>query len=111
MLAQELAGPRIQQADEEIVPLHVDAAADPSGRCAVVRRLDLHAAIEVHGADAEAVVPKRLERERAERGLLLGKHRGDLAFRGAVNARVAGVIRARHRERNHVGGGTGPSWS
>jgi hypothetical protein len=35
--------------------------------------------------------PKRFERERAERGLLLGKHRGDLALRGAVDARVRPV--------------------
>ena len=91
MLAQELARLRIEQADEEVVPLHVDAAADPAGRRAVVGGLDFHAAIEVHGADAEAVVPKRLERERAERRLLLGKHRGDLAFRRAVDARVGPV--------------------
>jgi hypothetical protein len=71
--------------------LHVDAAADPSGRRPVVRRLDLHAAIEVHRADPEAVIPKRFERERAEGGLLLGKHRRHLAFRGAVNARVGPV--------------------
>ena len=91
VLAQELAGLRIEQADEEVVPLHVDATTDPARRRAVVRGLDLHAAIEMHGADAEAVIAKRLERQRAERGLLLGKHRGDLAFRRAVDARVGPV--------------------
>jgi hypothetical protein len=40
MLAQELAGLRIQQADKEVVPLHVDPPADPTGRRAVVRGLD-----------------------------------------------------------------------
>ena len=82
---------RIEQADEEVVPLHVDATTDPAGRRAVVRGLDFHAAIEMHRADAEAVIAKRLERQRAERGLLLGKHRGDLAFRRAVDARVGPV--------------------
>ena len=71
--------------------MHVDPPADPAGRCAVVGGLDFHAAIEVHRADAEAVVPKRLEREGAERGLLLGKHRGDLPFRRAVDAGVRPV--------------------
>ena len=43
------------------------------------------------GADAEAAIAKRLERRRAERGLLLGKHRDHLAFRHAVDARVRPV--------------------
>jgi len=42
-------------------------------------------------ADTEAVIAKRFERERAERRLLLSKHRGDLALRGAMNARVGPV--------------------
>ena len=91
MLAQELAGLGIEQAHEEVVPLHVDATTDPARRRAVVRGLDLHAPIQMHRADAEAVIAKRLERQRAERGLLLGKHRGDLAFRRAVDARVGPV--------------------
>ena len=91
MLAQELAGVWIEQAHEEVVPLHVDATTDPAWRRAVVRGLDLHAPIEVDRADAEAVIAKRLEREWAERGLLLGKHRGDLAFRRAVDPRVGPV--------------------
>ena len=37
MLAQELAGLRREQADVEIVPLHLDALADPAGRRAVIR--------------------------------------------------------------------------
>ncbi len=76
---------------KKVVPLHVDAAADPPRRRPVVGRVDFHASIEVHGADGEAVIPKRLERQCAERRLLLGKHRGDLTFRRAVNARVGPV--------------------
>src|SRR5207244_4595320 len=53
--------------------------------------LDLDAASEVHRADTEAVIPKRFEREWAEGGLLLGKHRRHLAFGGAVNAGVRPV--------------------
>jgi hypothetical protein len=45
----------------------------------------------MHRADAEAVIAKRLERQRAERRLLLGKHRGDLAFRRAVDAGISPV--------------------
>ena len=37
---------------------------------------------------AEAVIAKRFERERPERRLFLGKHRGDLALRRAVDARI-----------------------
>src|SRR5262245_23875656 len=87
MLAQELTGLGIEQAHEEVVPLHVDAPPDPAWRGAVVRRLHLHTAIQVDGTDAEAVVPKRLEWQRAEGGLLLSKHRGDLALRGPVDTR------------------------
>ena len=88
MLAQELPGLRREQADVQIVPLHLDALADPAGRRAVVRGLDFDAAIEVHRAFAVAVIAKRFERERPERGLLLGKHRRDLPLRRAVDARI-----------------------
>ena len=88
MLAQELSGLRREQADVQIVPLHLDALADPAGRRAVVRGLDFDAAIEVHRPFAVPVIAKRFERQRPERGLLLGKHRGDLSLRRAVDARV-----------------------
>jgi hypothetical protein len=42
----------------------------------------------VHGAFAVPVVAKRLDRERTERGRLLGKHYGDLPLCRAVDARV-----------------------
>src|SRR5207237_1164982 len=72
MLAQELPGGRVEQADVEVVPLHRDAAADPPGRRAVVRGVDLDAAIEMDRSYTEAVIAKRLERQRLERRLLLG---------------------------------------
>src|SRR5262245_34764194 len=92
MLAQELPGLRIEQPDVEITPLHIDAPADPARRRTVVRRIDFDAAIEMDCADAEAVVAKRLKRQRAECGLLLRKHRGDLPFGRAVDPRVRPVL-------------------
>src|SRR4051812_33453540 len=88
MLAQQASGLRIQEPDVQVIPLHLQASADPAGRGAVVRRLDFDAAIEMDSARAEAVIPKRLQRERAQRRALLGKHHRDLALRRAVDARV-----------------------
>jgi hypothetical protein len=68
MLTQELASLWIDQPDVEIIPLDLDAPPEPAGRRAVVHRLDFDAAIEMDRADAEAVLPKRLERERPELG-------------------------------------------
>ncbi len=45
----------------------------------------------MHGAHAETVVPKGLDGERLQGGLLLGKHGGDLTFGRAVDARVRPV--------------------
>ena len=75
----------------QIVPLHVDALADPAGRRAVKGGLDLDAAVEMDRAIAKAVIAKRLEGQRPERGLLLGKHRGDLPLGRPVNPRVGPV--------------------
>ena len=76
MLTQELTSLRIEESDKQVVPLHVDTPSDPAWRGAVVRGLDLHAAIEVHGADAETVIAKRLEWKWTEGGSLLSKHGG-----------------------------------
>jgi hypothetical protein len=91
MLAQQLAGVRVDQPDMQVVPLHVDVAADPAGRCAVVRRLDLDAAIEMDRPDAEPVIAKRLEGKWPERRPLFGKHRRHLPFGRAMNAGVRPV--------------------
>ena len=91
VLAQQLAGLGMEQTHVEIGPLHVDALADPAGRRRVVRGLDFDAAIEMHGAHAEAVVAKRLDGQRLQRGLLLGKHGGDLTLGRAVDPRVGPV--------------------
>src|SRR5436309_5464838 len=72
MLAQQQPGLGCEQADVEIVPLHVDPLADPARWSAVVGGLDLDAAIEMRGAFAVSVIAKRFERQRGGCGLLLG---------------------------------------
>ena len=67
MLAQQASGLRIQESDVQVIPLHLEVPPDPAGRRAVVRRLHFDTAIEMDGARAEAVVPKRLQRQRAQR--------------------------------------------
>src|SRR3989304_4529846 len=64
LLAQQLAGLRIDDAHAARVPLHVHFAADPAGPRGVVAPGDLDAAIEVHDADAVLVVGKRLRGRR-----------------------------------------------
>jgi hypothetical protein len=86
VLAQQLSGLRREQADVQIIPLHLDLLPDPLGWG--VRGLDLNAAIEMDRALAVPVIAKRFERERPECGSFLGKHRGDLSFHSAVDARV-----------------------
>ena len=88
MLAQELPGVRVQQADLVGIPLHLDAPADPARRRAVVGRFDFHAAIQMHRALAVLVVAERLHGQRLQRRPLFGEHGGDLPLGGAVDARV-----------------------
>ena len=69
VLAEELSGSGVEQADVGAVPLHVDAATDPAGRGTVVGRRDLDAAVEMHGAAAVLVVAERLKRVQREERL------------------------------------------
>ncbi len=68
VLAQQLAGLRIEEPHVHAVPLHLDALADPAGRRAVVRGVDFDAAVEMHGALAVPVVAKRLDGQRRRCG-------------------------------------------
>jgi hypothetical protein len=88
VLAQKLVRLRVQQPHAALVVLHEELPTDVARRRRVVGALDLHVAVEVHGALAVAVVAKRFDRQRREVRLLLGKHRGDLALGRAVDARV-----------------------
>jgi len=74
---------------------------EPAGRRAVVPGVDLDAVIEMHGAAAELVIAKRLQRQRAQAGPLLNEHGGDLALGGAVDAGV-GPARPSDRDSTHV---------
>jgi len=65
VFAHELPRLGIEEPDDEIGPLHIQALADPAWRGAVVRGLDFDASVEVHGARAVAVVAKGLQGERA----------------------------------------------
>src|SRR3989454_6786007 len=62
---------------------------DAAGWDPVVRLGDFHAAVGVHGAGAEGVVPKRGRWQRPEVRALLRKHRSDLALGGPMDARVS----------------------
>src|ERR1051326_6561533 len=88
VLAQQFAGVWIQQPNMQGIPLHLDAPSDPARRRAVVGRVDLHAAIQMHCALAVLVITEGLQRQWQKRRPLFGKHRRYLSLGGAVNARV-----------------------
>jgi len=68
VLTQELSGRRRQESHVPIGPLHLDALADPAGRRGVVGGLDLDAAIEMRRPHPVAVVAKRFDGQRLDRG-------------------------------------------
>ena len=88
VLAQQRARLGIEDAHHALIPLDGDVVADAAGGDAVVRPGDFDAAVGVHGAGAESIVPKRGRRQRSEVRALLRKHRGDLALGRPVDARV-----------------------
>ena len=92
VFAQQLPGLGIEQTYIQLIPLHPDDAADPARRCTVVSGFDLDATIQMHDALAVLVIAKRFQRQRQQRGLLFGKHGGDLPFSGAVDARVSPAL-------------------
>ena len=61
VLAEQLAGRRIEEADVVVVPLHGDHAPEPARRRGVVGAGDLDAAVQVHGAGPVLVVAKGLQ--------------------------------------------------
>src|SRR5437764_11717436 len=63
MFAQQLPCARIHQSHMCVIPLHLNAAADPARRSAVVRRFDFHATIQMDCTFAVLVVAKRLQRQ------------------------------------------------
>lgn len=91
VLTQELPGRRIHQADMQRIPLHVEPMADPARRGPIESRFHLHTAIEMDRALAKLVIAKRLDGQRTQGRSFLGKHGGDLALRGAMDAGVGPV--------------------
>ena len=88
MLAQQLMGFRIENADVKLIPLHVDVSSDPAGWCAVEGGFDFYAAIQMHRSFPVLVITKRFERQRQQRRFFFGKHRRDLPLGGAMDACV-----------------------
>jgi hypothetical protein len=56
VFAQELAGFGIEEADEQLIPLHAHHAPDPAGWCPVVGCFDFDAAVQVYDALAVLVI-------------------------------------------------------
>src|SRR6266852_6000966 len=92
VLAQQLSGVRMEQANSPSIPLHLDPPADPAGRRAVVSRFDFHAAIHMNRAFAVLVIAEWLDRKRQQSGFLFREHGRHLAFGGAVDACVRPVL-------------------
>ena len=62
MLAHELSGFGIEEANEEAIPLHVQGAPDLTWGRAVIGGIDFDVAIQVHRALTELVIAERFER-------------------------------------------------
>jgi hypothetical protein len=87
-----LAGLGIEQADEQLVPLHAHHAPDPAGRRAVVGGFDFDAAVQMHDAFAVLVIAEGFDRQGQQERLFFRKHGGNLAFGGAMDARVSPAL-------------------
>jgi transposase len=64
VLAQQIPGQGIEQANVGIIPLHLHATADPAGRRAIVSRIHLHTAVQMHCALAVLVIAERFDGQR-----------------------------------------------
>ena len=88
ILAQELAGLGIEEANVQAIPLQVDQAPGPAGPGAGGGRRHFPTPVPMDGALALRVIAEGLDREGPQRGFLLGEQGGPLPFGGAVNGRV-----------------------
>src|ERR1700756_3500522 len=91
MLAHELASFRVEDTNENAVPLHFDRAADPTRRCAVISSLYFDATIRMDPAFSELVVTERLQRQGHQGWFFFRKHGGNLPFGGSVDAGISPV--------------------
>src|SRR5437762_11992782 len=88
MFTQQLPRAWIQRSHMCVIPLHLNPAADPAWRSAVIGRFNFHAAIQMDRAFAVLVIAKGLKRQGQQRWSFFGEHGRDLSFGGAVNAGV-----------------------
>src|SRR5690348_1744868 len=66
VFAQQLAGFGIEQADEQLVPLHARHTSDPPRRRAVVGGFDFDAAVQVYDTLTVLVVAEGFDRQRKQ---------------------------------------------
>ena len=88
VLAEQLPGEWIDQTDMGSIPLHPNTPADPARWCAVIGSLDLYAPIQMHRTFTALVIAEWFYGQFKQRRAFLGKHRRDLPFRRAMNARI-----------------------
>src|SRR5215469_14663233 len=91
MLAHELTGLWVEDANENVVPLHFDRAANPTRRCTVISRLHFDATIGMHRALAELVITKRLQGQGQQGWFFFRKHGRHLPFGRTVDAGIGPV--------------------
>ena len=91
MLAHELTGFGVEDANENAVPLHFNRAADPTRWCTVISSLHFHATIWMHRAIAELVITERLQRQWQKRWFFLHEHGRYLPLGRAVDAGIGPV--------------------
>ena len=88
MLAQQQPVLGIEDANVKLIPLHIHFSPDPARWQAVVGGIDFDATVQIHAPLAVLVVAKRFQGKRQQGWFFFGKHGGDLAFRGAMNAGI-----------------------
>jgi len=64
VLAQQVSGQGIEQADVQVIPLDLHPPPDPAGRRALVSRVHFHAAVQMHGALAVLVIAEGFHGQR-----------------------------------------------
>src|SRR5208337_1673349 len=88
MLPQQQSVFWIEDANIQLIPLHMHFASDPTWGQAVVGEIDFDATVQIHTPLAILVVAKRFQGKRQQGWFFFGKHGGDLSFRGAMNAGI-----------------------
>ena len=86
MFPQKLAVARLDQTNVSLVPLHVNATADPARWGAVIGCFNLDTAIQMNGALAVFVIAEWFKRKRNQHRFFFGEHCGNLPLCSAVNA-------------------------